>query len=74
MLTKIQEVFKEVFDVAPEEVTLASHRDDFDEWDSMRQLELISALEKKFKVKFTMDEMIKIDSVQEIVKLVEHKQ
>lgn len=74
MLTKIQEVFKEVFDVAPEEVTLTSHRDDFDEWDSMRQLELISALEKKFKVKFTMDEMIKIDSVQEIVKLIEYKQ
>lgn len=73
MFKKISEVLCEVFDVEPSQVTPTTTKEGLDEWDSMKQLELITALEKKFSVKFTMDEMISIDSVEKIIEALSKK-
>jgi acyl carrier protein len=73
MFEKINDVLCEVFEVDPSQITLQTSKSDLDEWDSMRQLELITALEKKFSIKFTMDEMISIDSVAKIVEAIEKR-
>jgi acyl carrier protein len=73
MFEKINDVLCEVFEVDPSQITLQTSKSDLDEWDSMRQLELITALEKKFSIKFTMDEMISIDSVTKIVEAIEKR-
>jgi acyl carrier protein len=70
---RINYVLCEVFEVDPSQITLQTSKSDLDEWDSMRQLELITALEKKFSIKFTMDEMISIDSVTKIVEAIEKR-
>ncbi|MFA6236637.1 MAG: acyl carrier protein [Bacteriovorax sp.] len=73
MFSDINYILCEVFDVDPSQVTLTTSKDDLDEWDSMKQLELITALEKKFSIKFTMDEMISIDSVPKIMEAIEKR-
>ena len=73
MFKKISDVLCDVFELDPSQVTPTTSKMDLDEWDSMKQLELITALEKKFSIKFTMDEMISIDSVSKIVEAIEKR-
>ena len=39
----------------------------FDAWDSLAHLNLLLLIEKKFKVKFSLEEMYKIKTVKEII-------
>ena len=39
----------------------------FDSWDSLAHLNLLLLIEKKFKVKFSLEEMYKIKTVKEII-------
>ena len=67
MLEKIQEVFEDVFDCEPEQVTLETTIDNLDEWDSLKHLQLVTTLEKEFNHKFSMDEIINLNSVAKII-------
>jgi acyl carrier protein len=73
MFDDICEVLCSVFEVEKSQITPATSKQDLDEWDSMKQLELITELEKKFSVKFSMDEMISIDSVAKIKEALEKR-
>ena len=39
----------------------------FDSWDSLTHLNLLLLIEKKFKVKFSFEEMYKIKTIKEII-------
>ena len=39
----------------------------FDSWDSLSNLNLLLLIEKKFKVKFSFEEMYKIKTIKEII-------
>tara|TARA_B000000460_G_scaffold66232_1_gene45331 strand:- start:245 stop:475 length:231 start_codon:yes stop_codon:yes gene_type:complete len=39
----------------------------FDSWDSLAHLNLLLLIEKKFKIKFSLEEMYKIKTVKEII-------
>ena len=67
MLEKIQEVFEDVFDCEPEQVTLETTIDNLDEWDSLKHLQLVTTLEEEFNHKFSMDEIINLNSVAKII-------
>ena len=67
MLEKIQEVFEDVFDCEPEQVTLETTIDNLDEWDSLKHLQLVTTLEEEFNHKFSMDEIINRNSVAKII-------
>jgi len=54
-----------------EQITLKSSLSDFDNWDSIRHLNLILALEQEFNVEFEPDEIERINSLQDISLLVE---
>jgi acyl carrier protein len=44
----------------------STRRDDIPDWDSLRHLELFMAIERKFNIRFTMDEVVRLVSVGEI--------
>lgn len=46
---------------------------DIDNWDSLTNVRLILALEKKFKIKISFGETIDIDNVGDLVNLIKHK-
>jgi acyl carrier protein len=46
----------------------------FKSWDSLAHLNLLLTIERKFKIKFTLNEMYELRSVKEIIKVIEKKQ
>lgn len=49
------------------------HKDDVKSWDSLKQINLILSLEQTFKVKFSDNEAIKLNSYPYILKLLKSK-
>ena len=46
---------------------------DFEEWDSISHINLFLTLEKKFKIKFSVSEMLELKSIKEITKAIKKR-
>lgn len=64
---KLTEVFRDVFD--DEEIVLSdtTTADDIEAWDSLEHISLIAAVEKAFKMRFTMREVSGMKNVGEMI-------
>lgn len=67
ILAEVQEIFRDVLD--NEEIVLRKETavDDIEEWDSLSHIQLIVAIEKKFKIKFTSREILSWNNVGEMI-------
>jgi acyl carrier protein len=52
------------------ELSLDSSRKNTDQWDSLKHIEVIFALEDEFNIQFSEEEMGKLDSVSKIIEKV----
>jgi acyl carrier protein len=46
---------------------------DIQEWDSLRHMMIVTALEKEFGIKFQREELVDLENVRDIIDLVENK-
>jgi acyl carrier protein len=67
VLEKIIEIAKDVFENENVVLTENSRADDFEEWDSLTHLNLISDMEDEFKIHFTLDEISDLENLGELV-------
>ncbi len=71
--TRLQDVFRDVFDdeeiVISEEMTAA----DIEEWDSLTQVQLLVAVQDEFGVKFSISETTGLKDVGDLLALIEKK-
>ena len=67
ILTKVQDIFRDLLD--NESIVLSSETtaDDVDGWDSLVHIQLIVAIEKYFKIKFTSREILTWKNVGEMI-------
>ncbi len=67
LLEQVQEIFRDVLD--DEEIVLqeTSTAEDVEGWDSLTHIQLIVAIEKHFKIKFTSKEILSWKNVGELV-------
>ncbi|MBR6924282.1 MAG: acyl carrier protein [Oscillospiraceae bacterium] len=70
ILKKLNEVFREVFDLDDVVVTRNTVADDIEEWDSLEHINLISAVESTFKMKFKMKEVSTMKNVGEMIDII----
>ena len=66
----LDEVFQDEFDdntIHVQETTVAS---DIEDWDSLEHINLIIAIEKRFKMRFTMGEVTSMKNVGEMVNII----
>jgi len=71
--TKMLETFRDVFgnpDLLVQDSTTA---DDVEGWDSLTHIDLIVALERAFRIKFTTGEVGKLANVGDLVSLIKSK-
>jgi acyl carrier protein len=73
LLAKVQEAFKSAFDIDPQTVTMDTTPNDVPAWDSMGHVELATCLERAFGLSFDVDELMEMENVRNIVRVVQSK-
>jgi acyl carrier protein len=70
---KLNEIFIDVLDLDECELTDETSANDIEEWDSLSHIQLIVAIEKAFKIKFTSLEIMRWKNVGEMVDSISEK-
>jgi acyl carrier protein len=72
-LDRVREAFKAAFDTDPTVITVATVPSDIQGWDSLGHVKLVAELEKVFSVTFEVDEVMEMEDVAVILKLLSTK-
>lgn len=73
VLSKVQIAFNSAFEVDPATVNMDTTPDNITAWDSMGHVTLASSLEKEFGLTFDVDDLMEMENVKEICRIVESK-
>ncbi len=73
VLSGVQSAFKSAFDIDPKTVTLDTTPDEVPAWDSMGHVTLASSLEQTFRLTFDVDDLMEMENVREICRVVQSK-
>lgn len=74
MLTRINEVFRDVFDDDEINVSRATTAQDIEDWGSLMHVTLMVNMEKAFGVRFSSREVASLKNVGELVDLIARHQ
>ena len=74
MELRIQNVFREVLEDEDFVLDRALKREDLEAWDSLTHIQLVLSLEKEFGVKFTTQQITKMQSVEDIISFLKSMQ
>lgn len=67
---RLNEVFRDVFDDDEITVNEDTTADDIEDWDSLEHINLISAVEDEFGIRFKMGEVSSMKNVGEMVEII----
>ena len=67
---QIKDIVVKVLDSSEFSITVDSEIKDITEWDSMRHVEIISAVEKHFNIEFDLLEIVDFESIKDIAEAV----
>ena len=70
---KVQEIFRDVFDEPTLVISGEMTADDVDAWDSLNHINLMSAIENEFKIRFALGELQKIKNVDVLIEIIMKK-
>ena len=70
ILEAVQEIFRDNFDDDELVITRETSSDDIEDWDSLEQINLLTAIEKKFNIKFKLADVRGLKDVGDLLDLV----
>lgn len=70
VFTRLNEVFRDVFDDDDITVTDATTADDIEDWDSLEHINLLAAVEQEFGMKFNMGQVMSMKNVGEMADII----
>jgi acyl carrier protein len=73
LLEKIRTAFQSAFDVNPKTINMNTIPSDVSAWDSMGHVTLASSLEQEFGLTFDVDDLMAMESVRQIYRIVQSK-
>lgn len=68
--SKIIEIFQDILDIKKEKINLKSTSAEIDRWDSIATINLIIAIEEEFGIKFKLEDIQTVKTIEDFVKLV----
>ncbi|MBK5275010.1 MAG: acyl carrier protein [Desulfuromonadales bacterium] len=73
ILAELAPVFREVFDDESIVITRQTTANDIDGWDSLSHMNMVMAVEMKFKIRFALGELPALRNVGDLADLAEKK-
>lgn len=73
VMLRLSSTIKSFFENEDLPITEATTAEDVDEWDSLSHISLIEEIEKTFKVKFALSELMKLQNVGQMADLIVKK-
>lgn len=70
VMERLTKIFREVFDDESIVLTDSTSAKDIEDWDSLEHINLIAAVEKEFRMRFTMREVSGMKNVGEMAEIV----
>jgi len=58
ILSEVQDIFRDILDNEDIQLAESTTADDVEEWDSLTHIQLVVAVEKHFKIKFSSKEIL----------------
>ncbi|MCX6115948.1 MAG: acyl carrier protein [Proteobacteria bacterium] len=71
--TRVQNVFRDVFDLPTLQLLDSTSSEDIEDWDSLNHINLVTAIEKDFKIRFAISELQNLQNVGEMLDLIKEK-
>ena len=69
----VQDIFRDIFDEEDMVIEDKTSSDDVEEWDSLNHINLVSAIEKEFEIRFALGELIELKDVGAMIDLIGEK-
>ena len=72
-IEKVQEIFRDIFDDQGLVINDMMSANDIQYWDSLNHVNLLSSIEKEFKIKFGLGELAELTNVGVLLDLIMRK-
>lgn len=73
ILAQLQPIFQDVLDQPDLVITRESNAQNVEDWDSLAHINLVTSIERHFKIKFALGELQELKNVGEMIDLIEQK-
>jgi acyl carrier protein len=70
---RLQPIFQDIFDDQSLVIGPSTNGADIEDWDSLSNINLVSAIEKDFGIRFALGELQQLKNVGEMVELIRQK-
>lgn len=70
---EVQDVFRDLFDAPDLRIERSTTAQDVDGWDSLRHIDLIVAIEQRFRIRFKTSEVTALKNVGELIDAIARK-
>jgi acyl carrier protein len=72
-LDEIQPIFRDILDQPDLEITRDSNASNVEGWDSLAHVNLVTAIERHFRIRFALGELQELKNVGEMIDLISAK-
>jgi acyl carrier protein len=73
VLEELQSIFRDVLDQPDLKLTRESNASNVDDWDSLAHINLVTSIEKRYKIKFALGELQELKDVGDMIDLINLK-
>lgn len=73
VFNNVQDIFRDIFDEDDLKIEDTTISDDIEEWDSLNHINLVSAIEKEFKIRFALGELQSMKNIGIMIDLIMDK-
>lgn len=73
ILQELQPIFHDIFDDEELVIVSETNSNDIEDWDSLAQIRLVAAIEKRFSIRFIFEELQELKNVGDMVACISKK-